>query len=1020
MNKPTQTGEIDKTGVKVLLFFLSIIGFGLLLYGQKWLLPRDLHLGIWIMVGGSGLLALATWLDSSADSSPHPISSPWQIWLLLVILVLAVPLKIYHLGTVPLGVYNDEMAKGMNALRIMHGESFKPFWVANKEFLYFYFCIPYLWFWGVNVTALRLVSVTSGVLAVLCQFFVFKRLKNTETGLVAAALMAVAAWPNCSCHIAERLNLTPLAVLLCVLTVTQAAKKKKLFHWILAGSVAGISLWTFPAYRLMPIAAIAFIIYSGLTHRATLMAFLKGLIVYTTAFAFTASIPLKCNIVNTFLIFYTSSGHQSKAVQSWEQIQRNLLTISRSFHLARLGDMSFPISSDPLIWWPLAVLATAGLIRVLIRFYRPFEFLLIGWLAAGIVPAVISFPEPRRLLALQPLLFGLAAMGLFTGLKWICPVAKKNAIWCWIPVACLVFIAGWHSAKTIYHDIAPEWKISYDDYTMVKYAADMAPFFDVYVDQPEGHADPAFEFLMYPHTGSLDRAHFYPPEDSIPFTMTPTQDMMYLFRDIPENTRTIPTMKALYPNAQLSLHHPPGTQRGYYSFFVKKSDVLDTRGAELSFQCSGLTVTRHLEHLEFQPSEPICGNQKPLREITITSGLLIKQTATAKLLLNGPEGTKLKIDGSLQAQILAPNSSRITTCFLPEGIHPLEITTQGDISKLISLKWQRCSRKKGPKQKGNPPWTEIPSQNLVSPPLPQDFLQPIPQQPASFQFNFSRKVPLPSADKSTKYRTSLIQTLPNGNLLLSDWYSPRMLLLNPMGEIRTTWNPNVLDDYDFDQFFKWDIAPGPNIYLIGSRKKGLLVLSPEGQLLRTLTLPAGYRDIACLSNGDFFLLMQKKALRINGLTGEIRNEIPATDENLLLTPVSITADTKNNCIILDKSQRQLFFFSKEGLFLHSFPVPGPILHIDTVQSGAEGRMFLTNGSDSRIYVFNESGKILTGEPSFNFDPLATGKIPNPRSVTFTQQGFAWITNNSPDGIYFMEPVQLPSAKTDISASNLTR
>ena len=56
--------------------------------------------------------------------------------------------------------------------------------------------------------------------------------------------------------------------------------------------------------------------------------------------------------------------------------------------------------------------------------------------------------------------------------------------------------------------------------------------------------DPCFEFLMFPHTGSLDRAQFYPPAEFMPIPVTPARNMLYLFRDVPENTRMIPAINA--------------------------------------------------------------------------------------------------------------------------------------------------------------------------------------------------------------------------------------------------------------------------------------------------------------------------------------------------------------------------------------------------------------------------------------------------------------------------------------------
>ena len=147
-NSDLQENDAVGSGMKLLISAFLLTGLGLLIAAQILLGTEDMSRLVWMLPAGAVMLALAAWHDDSKNDPAPERSTSWQVWLVLMILLMALPMKIYHIQTVPLGYYNDEMAKGMNALRIMHGAAFKPFWVANKEFLYFYLCIPFIWFFG--------------------------------------------------------------------------------------------------------------------------------------------------------------------------------------------------------------------------------------------------------------------------------------------------------------------------------------------------------------------------------------------------------------------------------------------------------------------------------------------------------------------------------------------------------------------------------------------------------------------------------------------------------------------------------------------------------------------------------------------------------------------------------------------------------------------------------------------------------------------------------------------------------
>lgn len=204
-----------------------------------------------------------------------------QFWILLLIFLLALGLRLWHLGSLPAGFTADEASHGYDAFSLL--KTGKDQWgvswpLAFRSFgdfklpVYSYMLIPFVWLGGLTEFIVRLPNAILGSLAVVMTFLFTKELfkenifhspfgKGSEAiPLMSALLLAISPWHIQMSRTALEANLTsffmPLALWAWLrgLKKFQKSKIKKQncginFWWGLSALALGINLYTFHAGR---------------------------------------------------------------------------------------------------------------------------------------------------------------------------------------------------------------------------------------------------------------------------------------------------------------------------------------------------------------------------------------------------------------------------------------------------------------------------------------------------------------------------------------------------------------------------------------------------------------------------------------------------------------------------------------------------------------------------------------------------------------------------------------------------
>lgn len=939
-----------------------------------------------IMATGFILILVAAITGRKETISDPGFSSTSAAILLTVVVLIAVPMKLYHLDTVPYGAHNDEIVKGMQVIKFFNGGSFQPFYVANKEFLFFYMLIPFIKFFGVTIIGLRMLPFCCGLITIVFSYLLFRKLWGQSIAMCGIAFLAVGLWPNQSAHICERLNSAPMFTAAALFFTLAAVTTRQFWYFILAGAISAAGMWSFPTFRLIPWACIAITVI-GFCHgklsvrkdswKAVLL--VLSCLILTTA-------PLNFSPTSTYKTFYSRRGHDFKIAKNSDQIKENTEKLLKSFTVDCVEDMSFTLRDAPLVWWPLGLLLIIGLISVLSKPTHFETHFMIVWLGAALLPAVASEPTVRRLTAVQPALFGLIGLGGWITISGIAPYLNKKRSWGLIPVFTLVALAGYRNFTVFTTEIAPKWRVAWEDYWIVEAAIENFDRLEVHVDWLEEEAELPLRYLFYPKTGTLKWYQPERPQYSIPFKFSPKRDFIYLFRNIPENQFAVKLLPDLYPEGVLILHQNPEHPRGYYSFTMKKEDLQRRRGVAVS-ESNGSVI----HEIQFQIPISL---RDSMGEMILESAVLADSHGQYQLLVQGPLSHQLRINNQLQQPVTSSDKQAEYAVFMTKGPQTIQIRLpeQSNTGKLKIL-WRTPTRKGRPKPEAD--WVELPAHSLLRTPLPATLTRPSPQQVANYQFTLKDSIRHPHPDGGRSYDISRVEKVDPGKFLANCWHYQTMVELDRNASIQSSWHANLLEDPQWARRFDFDVDDQGNVYIVGDSRKYLLIATDSGQLIRKVELPAVPLAIELINHKEGLFLFHHRVAIVSLEDGEVISEIGswgnATDQ--YYWPLAIAVDELDQCYVADRAFNRIQVYTRHGKFLKSIAIPGPLGDTMGLNFDEEGNLLVPHFTSDRVFIVSRSGELLTGAPDYGSDALNSAGTHRPRYTFYPDPDTLWITNS---------------------------
>ncbi|MDO8689522.1 MAG: hypothetical protein Q7R39_05850, partial [Dehalococcoidia bacterium] len=261
--------------------------------------------------------------------------------------------------------------------------------------------------------------------------------------LVSAFLLASSFWHITLSRIGLRAISLPMLMLAAYLLFWRGYTTGKNRYYAASGAVLGLTLYTYIASRLAPLALVIFLLGGIFWRRAMPRASGKGLALMGLALAAVAA-PLAAYAVERPLIFWgrvaSVSTLDTTAPSTWESFTR---TLGMFFVQGNYLDTTFDPGARPVFDWPMGATFLAGLVLSLAVLWvyrcrapgpgwliplRPEVCLFcLVWLSVMIVPSIFSYPAPHflRTVGAAPVVYIFPAMAVGLALRGLSRISSR-------------------------------------------------------------------------------------------------------------------------------------------------------------------------------------------------------------------------------------------------------------------------------------------------------------------------------------------------------------------------------------------------------------------------------------------------------------------------------------------------------------------------------------------------------------------------------------------------------------------
>jgi len=379
------------------------------------------------------------------------------LWTLVLILIIASFLRLYHITSLPPGLYPDEAMNGNNALEAIRTDppdgGYKVYYPENngREGLFIniqaFFLKTLIPLVGhPKPWILRVPSALFGVLTVLGIYFLGKELFSTKVGLLSSFLLATSFWHIMFSRIGFRAIMAPMLLVWSIYFLLSSIRaepnrlRRDAITAVLGGLLYGLGFYTYIAYRVSPILLLLFIPF--FRHYKNFWK-IAAIFLATT---FITALPIGIYYLNHPADFLGRTS-QISIVSSETPLKDfgvNVVKTLGMFHVAGDWNWRHNYAGRPQLFWPVGMLLLVGIavaVRAFIKNLKretqnpKFGFLLLFlWLILMMIPVVISsegLPHALRAILLIPptiILGGVGGMWVYEFLRYRLPPSFLKAL----------------------------------------------------------------------------------------------------------------------------------------------------------------------------------------------------------------------------------------------------------------------------------------------------------------------------------------------------------------------------------------------------------------------------------------------------------------------------------------------------------------------------------------------------------------------------------------------------------------
>jgi len=394
---------------------------------------------IWLL----GIIAAvaAIWSSSPARRRTPALRGWWhrspvgraEALVLFAVLVVAVGLRVWHLGSLPEGVWIDEADNATGASRLLH-MPFQPIQPTNFNTLpplYPYVMTFFFWIGGNTLTDVRLTSAFFGVLTVLGVYLIGRWAGDPSLGLCAALLTAVAQWAVDFSRFGVAQDAAPGSLSLALAAFCVAMLRPRSLWFAVAGILLGFSLLSY--YGAFSVATVGTfgvlalrLITDGTYRRKAWpvvlllpVGMLVGAAPLLTAIGLDSGYALGRLNQTSLFSEYPDWGHRLSGLGA------NLRAHLLMFTIAGDGNGRHNLPGVPMVDAVTGTCFLLGLGMCLRRCYQWFYQLLLFWLLLALLGGILSLdfeaPQASRVIAAIPpvMLISALPLALLARATWV-------------------------------------------------------------------------------------------------------------------------------------------------------------------------------------------------------------------------------------------------------------------------------------------------------------------------------------------------------------------------------------------------------------------------------------------------------------------------------------------------------------------------------------------------------------------------------------------------------------------------
>ncbi|MBP6015918.1 MAG: glycosyltransferase family 39 protein [Candidatus Promineofilum sp.] len=514
----------------------------------------------------------------------------WPAVLLLVILLLATGLRFWHLDRLPPGLYHDEAYYGLDALSLLQGKLFPQYYEGwelyagdahadnpavptrfpvffegnyGREPLHVYLVALSIRIFGNIPFAVRVVTAAAGTLAVFTTWLAARalfppdgrRLMNGELLPLLAAFSLAVLYPALTFSRFGIRAMTLLPPMTLAVYAFWRGWNGRSNVWLgVAGFFTGLSLYTFAASRLFPVAFVLFGLSMLIVDRPGLRERWRGLALATGAALLTA-LPLLWYFIRYpyFFVFRMAFvANRGAGVVEGAPALTWLLNVGRVIGgLFWKGDthVRHNLPGRPYLDPVQALLLVAGTMRGARFFRQPAYAFVLFWFGVMLLPSILSGDAPHfgRLVGLAPP----AAILIAIGGTWLSEKIAASALSSWVSPVVLVGLAAASltlTARDYFGRYANHPDLSRDfyqaDWRLGQYAASQPPETVLYLSPSQEEMATIYFALADPN----GIRSFNGEEGLIPAGI-PEQPAVYLVRPAAETT--LSSLQSYFPDGEI-------------------------------------------------------------------------------------------------------------------------------------------------------------------------------------------------------------------------------------------------------------------------------------------------------------------------------------------------------------------------------------------------------------------------------------------------------------------------------------